>query len=86
MLKANLTFLSCEDSEAAEKAAGRTRARPEGAASGAWADREGAAGEQEEAAAGMRTQGGARERQSSTHGGGENSPAAAGPQRGLQFF
>lgn len=34
----------------------------------------------------MWTQGGAREKQSSTHGGGADSPAAAGPRGGLQLY
>lgn len=57
----------CSDSAAAEGASGRTRSDPEGAA-----------GEQQEAAAGLRPPGGAGERQSSTDGRGASQAAAAG--------
>lgn len=75
----------CSGSEAAERAASRTRSCPEGTASRARPIWEGAAGGQEETAAGVRTPGGARERQSSTHGGRENSAAAAGRERETGF-
>jgi len=58
------------DSEAAERPAGRTQLDPEGAA-----------GEQQEAAAGLRPPGGARGRQSPADGGGESPSAAAGGER-----
>lgn len=60
------------DSEAAEGAAGR-----------AWADPEGTAGEQQATATGVRPPGGARERKSPTDGGGTSTVTAAGRDWGL---
>lgn len=59
----------CSDSEAAEGAAGRARADPEGAA-----------GEQQAAATGVRPPGGAREGESQIDGGGTSPAAAAGTE------